>query len=160
MNRISESFVRIDEDGLALYISVSEPNRLRKIRINDRKPRDFPTCFAPRPASLEISHQQVSIRQIALELGVVRMEEPQALIDLSRLPESVILTKPDRLVAKRVDVVRLQLEGLVKPFQRLFASTEPKQGVANVVAMEGMCRIEFVHLHVVGKALLEQLQGP
>jgi hypothetical protein len=74
LNRISESFVHMDEDRLAVDSFLAEPQGLGEFRIGRRKRPDLPPCFMPGPTRLEITQQQMQVSQAHLHLGVIRVE--------------------------------------------------------------------------------------
>ncbi len=89
LDRISDAFVGIKQDGFAGDILLAEPHRLGEFRIGLRT--DFSSRLTLGPAGFEIAGQQVNVGQIAFGVGVAGIEFLQVEVDGDCFVETVQL---------------------------------------------------------------------
>jgi len=157
LNRIPQSFVHMDEDGLAVDRLPAQPHRLAEFRIG-RRVGFRPARLTPGPAGLKISGQHLQQRQIPIRRGVIQMAGVDMMIEREGLIETLELAKHEGLVVQDFDGVRQALERPIKPDKRLLFPAERLQTGADIIAGVAVAGIERVGAQIIGQSRFEPFQ--
>src|SRR6185437_7594973 len=90
---------------------------------------------------------------------IVRIEFLHARIGCDRLAETVQLIQSKALVGEHLDQIRTKGERALEPRESFLGSIEPKQGIADIVADNGIVGRLRMEAQVVLQAFVVSLQG-
>ena len=154
LDGIAQALFGMQQNG-AMWKAISPPERLREMPDAWFHLLGLPAPLVILPALGEIAHQQQSVCQIVVRLGMIGLLLDRLSIAAYRLREFPLVFQDIAEIAIGVGIIGLQTHGLLEAADRLVEAALIAQGNAEVVVRRGKIRPQLQGLVVMGNRLVE-----
>src|SRR5262249_15296440 len=132
-DRVAETFVAVEQDGLALERLGAVPQRLREAAPRQAERGRVPAPFALREATFEIADQQPQIGFVPVRLDIVGLERLRLAVARQRLVDAAELLQRVAAIVPGLGILAAQRERAVVARDRRLAAILRLQRVAAIV---------------------------